>query len=395
MKEKNIIQPTAFPQSQIQDVSLYDVAIVGGGLAGLSLSIQLAKQGHRVIVFEKEEYPFHKVCGEYISLESWDFLISLGLELQQMNLPIITRLQVSATNGNILQQKLPLGGFGISRYLLDFALVQIARSVGVIVEENMKVNNVIFANNKFSIDTTQHNYSAKVVSGSYGKRSNLDIKWKRKFTVAAKNKLNNYIGVKYHIKTNLSADTIALHIFDNGYCGIVKIEADKYNLCYLATAANLQKNKGDIHEMERTVLGKNPYLKKIFDESDFLYEAPVTISQISFEKKSQVENNMLMIGDAAGMITPLCGNGMSMALHGSKLAAKQIHLYLQGYISRVEMEEQYIRQWQKHFSSRLQVGRWIQRIFDNEWLIDGFISIAKRFPRLLDFLIRQTHGKRF
>ena len=201
MKEKNIIQPTAFPQSQIQDVSLYDVAIVGGGLAGLSLSIQLAKQGHRVIVFEKEEYPFHKVCGEYISLESWDFLISLGLELQQMNLPIITRLQVSATNGKIIQQKLPLGGFGISRYLLDFALVQIARSVGVIVEENMKVNNVIFANNKFSIDTTQHNYSAKVVSGSYGKRSNLDIKWKRKFTVAAKNKLNNYIGVKYHIKT--------------------------------------------------------------------------------------------------------------------------------------------------------------------------------------------------
>ena len=126
-----------------------------------------------------------------------------------------------------------------------------------------------------------------------------------------------------------------------------------------------------------------------------MYEAPITISQISFDKKSQVENSMMMIGDAAGMITPLCGNGMSMALHGSKLAAKQIHLYLQGYISRVEMEEQYSRQWQKHFSRRLQVGRWIQRIFGNEWLINGFISIVKRFPKLLDFLIRQTHGKPF
>ena len=89
MTEKNIIQPTASPQLQIQDDDGYDVAIVGGGLAGLALSIQLAKQGHRVIVFEKEEYPFHKVCGEYISSESWDFLISLGLDLQQMNLPII------------------------------------------------------------------------------------------------------------------------------------------------------------------------------------------------------------------------------------------------------------------------------------------------------------------
>ena len=395
MTEKNIIQPTASPQLQIQDVDGYDVAIVGGGLAGLSLSIQLAKQGHRVIVFEKEEYPFHKVCGEYISLESWDFLISLGLDLQQMNLPIITQLQVSATNGKIIEQKLPLGGFGISRYILDFALVQIARSVGVLVEENTKVNNVNFANNKFSVDTSQHNYSAKVVCGSYGKRSNIDIKWKRTFTAAEKNKLNNYIGVKYHIKSNFAADTIALHIFDNGYCGIVKIEADKYNLCYLTTADNLQKSKGDIHGMERTLLSKNPYLKKIFEESEFLYAAPVTISQISFEKKSQVENNMLMIGDAAGMITPLCGNGMSMALQGSKLAAEQIHLYLQGYISRVEMEEQYSRQWQKHFSRRLQVGRWIQRIFGNQWMTNSFISLAKRFPRLFDILIRQTHGKPF
>ncbi|HEX2607665.1 MAG TPA: FAD-dependent oxidoreductase, partial [Flavisolibacter sp.] len=55
----------------------YDVAIVGGGLAGLSCAIQLQRAGHSVIVLEKENYPFHKVCGEYISLESWPFLESL------------------------------------------------------------------------------------------------------------------------------------------------------------------------------------------------------------------------------------------------------------------------------------------------------------------------------
>ncbi|HZZ75876.1 MAG TPA: FAD-dependent oxidoreductase, partial [Puia sp.] len=50
----------------------YDVAIVGGGLAGLSLAILLARESYRVCLFEKEAYPFHKVCGEYISMESWD-----------------------------------------------------------------------------------------------------------------------------------------------------------------------------------------------------------------------------------------------------------------------------------------------------------------------------------
>jgi len=49
----------------LQDDITYDLAIVGGGLAGLSFSIQMAKIGYSVILFEKEKYPFHRVCGEY------------------------------------------------------------------------------------------------------------------------------------------------------------------------------------------------------------------------------------------------------------------------------------------------------------------------------------------
>jgi flavin-dependent dehydrogenase len=211
--------------------------------------------------------------------------------------------------------------------------------------------------------------------------------------MAAKNKLNNYIGVKYHIKTDFRADTIALHNFKNGYCGISRIEEDKYCLCYLTTADNLQKNKGDIKAMEQTILSQNPYLKKIFSECEFLYESPVTISQISFDKKKQVENHVLMTGDAAGMITPLCGNGMSMALHGSKMLAGHIHDYLTGRITRDDMEKQYCIQWQKEFSHRLKTGRRIQRLFGGEWLTNLFIGMIKPFPRLIEFLIKQTHGK--
>jgi menaquinone-9 beta-reductase len=377
------------------EVREYDVGIVGGGLAGLALSIQLAKQGHKIILLEKEQYPFHKVCGEYISLESWDFLVSLGLDLKAMNLPVISQLQVSATNGKLLEQKLSLGGFGISRFLLDHSLVQIARSVGVIVKENTKVNDILFDQAGFSIGTSQHSYTAKQVCGSFGKRSNIDIRWKRGFSLAAKNKLNNYIGVKYHIKTDFPVDTIALHNFENGYCGIVKIEEDKYCLCYLTTANNLQKSKGFVPEMEKAILGQNPHLKKIFTESKFLYEAPLIISQISFDKKTQVENHVLMIGDAAGMITPLCGNGMSMALHASKIAAKQINLFLEARISRAEMEEQYSLQWKREFSMRLKMGRRIQSLFGNKWLTNCFISAVKPFPAIISYLVRRTHGKPF
>jgi len=375
--------------------TLYDTAIIGGGLAGLALSIQLIRQGHSVVLFEKEQYPFHKVCGEYISLESWDFLNELGVDLDNIQVPIITRLQVSGVNGKLLEQPLPLGGFGISRYKLDNTLVQIARAEGVRVLENTKVNDILFANNEFTIASSPQTYKARLVAGSFGKRSNIDIKWKRKFSLAAKNKLNNYIGVKYHIQTNFPADTIALHNFHNGYCGIVKIEDGLYNLCYLTSADNLQKNKGDIKAMERSVLSQNPHLKKIFAESTIVTSTPLTISQVSFDKKSQTENHVLMIGDAAGMITPLCGNGMSMALHGSKIAATHIHAFLRSQITREEMEKKYSLEWKQQFGRRLLTGRRIQRIFGHKWLSNLFIALVKPFPRIVNYLVKQTHGKPF
>jgi flavin-dependent dehydrogenase len=372
----------------------YDVAIVGGGLAGLALSIQLARLGHAIILFEKEQYPFHKVCGEYISLESWDFLNELGVDLAGMNVPIITKLEFSAESGKTLQHQLPFGGFGISRFKLDYTLVQLARAAGVTVHENTKVNDLRFEEDEFSIETSSQNYRASLVCGTWGKRSNIDIKWKRPFSMAEKIKLNNYIGVKYHVRGNFATDTIGLYNFKEGYCGLVKIEDDCYNLCYLTTARNLQKSNGDIAIMEQKILSRNPQLRNIFAAAQKT-DAPLTISQISFSKKSQVENHILMIGDAAGMITPLCGNGMSMALHGSKLASVHIHHFLAGKINREKMEKRYILQWKNKFGDRLKTGRRIQRLFGNNRLTNLLIHLLKPFPALLGTLISKTHGKPF
>jgi flavin-dependent dehydrogenase len=381
--------------NSVNNTQQYDVAIAGGGLAGLSLSIQLAKKGCSVILFEKESYPFHKVCGEYISMESWDFIQSLGVDLEKLHVAHINKLQVSAPNGTILQHSLPLGGFGISRYLLDDTLAQIAKAAGVIIKENTKVTDIIFDNNVFTISAGENNYTSKVACGSFGKRSNLDVKWKRPFTVATKNSSNNYVGVKYQVSIDHPIDTIALHNFENGYCGVSKIENDRYCLCYLTTADNLKKNNGNIKAMEQTILSQNPHLKNIFSTAVILYDSPLTISQISFDKKSQVDDHILMIGDAAGMITPLCGNGMSMALHGSKLAFEQVTAFLLGNITREEMEATYSLNWKNNFGRRLKMGRFIQRLFGNKTITNTFISAMKPFPKLVNYLIQQTHGNPF
>ncbi len=261
--------------------------------------------------------------------------------------------------------------------------------------EETKVNDIIFKDENFSIQYKNDAINCKVVAGCFGKRSNLDVKWSRNFIKKKPGKLNNYIGVKYHIKTSFPFDKIALHNFKNGYCGISKVEGDAYCLCYLTTAQNLKQNNNSIKEMEKNILYKNPFLKKIFSESEFIFQEPVTISQISFNKKSLIENHVLMIGDAAGMITPLCGNGMSMALHSSKIAFECIISFLNKNITRDQMENEYEHQWKKKFQKRLRTGRMVQKLFGKEFSTNIFIRFIKPFPFLINKIIKATHGKEF
>jgi menaquinone-9 beta-reductase len=147
--------------------------------------------------------------------------------------------------------------------------------------------------------------------------------------------------------------------------------------------------------MEPGLLYKNPWLEKIFSSSEFLFSEPVVISQISFEKKSLIENHLMMVGDAAGMITPLCGNGMSMAMHAGKIAAGLLHIFLEGRISRDEMEKRYEQEWNNEFSARLKTGRMIQSLFGKTSTTNLFLKTMKPFPSLINMLVKQTHGKPF
>jgi flavin-dependent dehydrogenase len=377
----------------------YDVAIVGGGLAGLACAIQASRAGHSVVLFEKEKYPFHKVCGEYVSWESWNFLQQLGVPLRDMQLPVINTLFLSAPNGKSFTTELPLGGFGISRYILDSRLAEIAKQNDVAILEETKVEEVRF-HDIFQIQftsqlTKQKEISAKVCCGAYGKRSNLDVKWKRAFLTQQDKKYNNHVGIKYHIKTKWKENVIGLHNFENGYCGISKIEDDRHCLCYMVKSDTLKQCNGNIEQLETTILKKNPHLKKIWEEREVVMDFPISISQINFTKKTQVENHIVMLGDAAGMITPLCGNGMSIALQTGKMSAQLINQFLGNTISRSRMEESYTQQWHRHFATRMRAGRALQRYFGSSRLSGGFINLFNIMPFFAGPVVRLTHGKPF
>jgi flavin-dependent dehydrogenase len=370
----------------------YDCAIVGGGLSGLALAILLARENKKVILYEKEQFPFHKVCGEYISNESVPFLKSLGVDLQKQNLPQINKLLLTSPSGIAINRPLDIGGTGLSRYELDHQLYQLALAAGVKVCTKTKVEKVLFDNFAFTISAGEEKITSKTVAGAYGKNSNIDVQLGRNYKAQKESQL--FIAVKYHIRADFDSSYTEMHNFRGGYCGLSAIEDGKINMSYISKAENL-KAHGSISNMEKNVLSKNPFLKKYFDHAKFIFQKPLTISHLHFGIKQPVTDHILMLGDAAGNIAPLSGNGMSMALHSAKLSFEAIISYLNNKISLEEMEKKYVTDYQKTFSKRINIARKINAMFGNPVLTNWNFRFLKVFPGLVDVMSKQIHGKEF
>ena len=363
----------------------YDCAIIGGGVAGLCLSIQLARLGYSIIVFEKNSYPFHKVCGEYVSNESYPFFLRLGLPLDEWNLPRIQNIGISSEKGFQLNAPLKMGGFGISRFKLDYELLILAQAAGVTVKSNTRVNNI----DNGIVQCNSGQFQSRLIVGAFGKSSPL-------FTEAIhKHADQNYIGVKYHLRTTFPNNRIELHNFTKGYCGISKIEGEHYCLCYLSHASNLKASNNSIKEMEETVLKKNPLLRSIFNNSDFSFQRPVTISNIKFEARKTADAKMLYLGDAAGCISPLTGNGMSMAAYTSVLLTDLIDEYLKNKLTKQQLQNNYQTLWNQHFLKRIERGKKLQYLFGKRNWSDLVLRLLNPLGYLKTHLIESTHGEQF
>lgn len=358
-------------------------------MAGLTAAIHLSKIGLRVIVIEKNEYPKHKVCGEYLSNEILPYLDWLSVNISELNPTHISKLDFSTSDGKMFSCNLPLGGFGVSRFSLDAFLCKKAIENGCEILHDT-VDDVIYENDLFTISTLKNgSFVSEIVIGAFGKRSNLDLKLKRRFV----QKKSHWLAVKAHYSAEHPDDLVGLHNFNGGYCGVSKVENNVVNVCYLASYDSFKKHKS-IEDYQNRAVSRNPHLKSIFDSGKMLFEAPLTISQISFDKKAPVENHILMIGDTAGLIHPLCGNGMAMAIHSAKIVSELVRdFYGHKIKSREELEKKYIAEWNIKLKKRLRIGRVLAYLLQKQKLSAVLMKIMIKFPFLITVIIKQTHGK--
>lgn len=366
----------------------YDVIIIGGGLAGLTAALALATKGFEVMLLEKHSYPRHKVCGEYLSREVQPYLQSLGLPLSEA--VVINRMQLTTLNGRSVQAELPVGGLGISRYALDASLYNKAKAAGVTFVFETVTGLSAYKSGYTVTTSAPGQYRAGLVIGAYGKRSALDKELGRGFIENP----SPWLAVKAHYTyPDWPDNQVGLFTFRGGYAGLSKTESGALNFCYLASYHSFRQ-AGTIEAYNEKVVSQNPYLREFLETAEMTFEKPLSIAQISFGPKQLEGNGMLMCGDTAGMIHPLCGNGMAMAIQSARIASELLSRHYSEHSSdRESLLKAYRQKWQKTFSRRLFAGRKLQALLLNEPLSELALSSIARSPWLMRQVISATHGK--
>lgn len=371
----------------------YDAIVIGGGLAGCSTALQLARRNHDVVLLEKSTYPRHKLCGEFLSPEAQTSFQRLGVlkSVQQAGAAPITSARLTGPRGTVAEQPLPETALGLSRYNLDALLFRRACEEGVAGRPGTRATAIQGSlETGFAVQTDQGAVEGRLVVAAYGRRSGIDRKLNRPFF----DNPSEYVAFKAHYTGPAEAvdETIEVHAAPGGYCGVGPVEEDRVNVCWIGTATALKGAGGSPSKMLQDRLFQNPILAerlapltRVSDQFEAVSRVPLTI-------KDQIVDDVCMVGDSAGMIAPLCGDGMAMALRTADLFAPLASDFLTGRRTAQAFREAYQNQWSRRFQRRLRLGRWIHAAAFQPMAATALLSACRAVPSLTRWLIQATRG---
>ena len=369
----------------------HDVIVIGGGLAGCGAARHLARRGLDVLLLEKQRYPAHKLCGEFLSVEAQDLFARLGVlaAVREAGAHPITQVHMTTADGNHFRSALPGTALGLSRYALDHLLARAAAEAGATVHDGVWVRGVRGSlADGFVVEAAEEAYRARCVLGAFGKRSLLDRALDRSYL----DRRSPFVAFKAHFESIDLADVIELHSFPGGYCGLSHVEDGRVNACWIAHEDILKETGSPDAMIERT-LSQNAVLARRLGQMRRVSDSFLAVSQVIFRPKGAWAGDVCMIGDTAGMIAPMCGDGMSMALRAAELAAPRVAAFLDGDLSADALKAQHTRTWRREFGTRMRLGRWLHHAYCRPALARWGVETCRRVPSLGRWLIQKTRGE--
>lgn len=357
------------------EAAAYDLIVVGAGPAGCACAITAARAGASVLLLEKDRFPRHKVCGEFVSPESLHLLSSLVGEKCFSSSPEIAVSRIF-TGKEKVEVPVSPAARSIPRFELDDALLRAARNTGVDTREQCTVTEVRH-NGDFQAVTQEGEFRSRTAVNGTGR-------WSRLTQPAAPANHAKWIGLKGHFREASPSRSVDLYFFPGGYCGVQPVADEAVNACAMVRA--------DAARSLTEVLSLHPALAARSKSWEPLFP-PISTSGLIFRAPQTHEDGMLMAGDAAAFIDPFVGDGISLALQSGNLAAECLLDAMQGRTSLDEALQQYEVAYRRRFSPAFRNAALIRRLVGApHWISSRLIRLAAWRP-VGEMVVRATRAR--
>jgi flavin-dependent dehydrogenase len=352
-------------------VGINSVAIIGAGPAGSTLAALLASRGVAVTLYDREQFPRDKLCGEFLSYDALPILDRLGVlaRIDAHGAPRIDRCRIVGAR-RTYEFALPHEARGVSRMLLDDLLLREAIARGA----------------KFDIREVT---PATVTVGAWGRWGRHDTQLARSFV---RDRSHRNFGFKRHYRGSGTNSAIELYSFSRGYLGVNDVEGSITNICGLVHASRLAGHKGRWDAFVEKIRAEEPALERLYARYTPAQEQFLSSEPVIFRARSAVEGGIFMIGDASGVIDPLTGNGMAMAIQSALLLAPLVLRLLESPHRREAIEAEYRARHRRLFAKRIGWSRTVARMLSRPRLLDAALATL-RHTELGPFFLRKTRGR--
>lgn len=356
----------------------YDVLVVGAGPAGLAAGIELSRNGWQVLLIDKSAFPRDKVCGGFIGPENKDVLNHYGVldAMIARGAQKVTHIQLSAPGGKSVHVPLRYRGkddfgLGFSRRNMDELLLEEARRGGVTFLASAVIAEI----------ARQDGFKELILKRTNGEH---DLQVRVRHIIYANgagpvpqgsgSKLFGVAGL-FDSCRDRGSDVI-MHFIDQGHVGINAFEDGVFNVCYVIKDKLFKRCQGKYERIWEHLMDSNPNLNTQMRSAKLVGKWKGVCIDLARPLRF-FDGDAFYAGDAVGLIHPVAGGGISIALNSGIMLGLLLGHQRPGLLDTAVIARRYEAMWRMAFERSVMVSKWIGSLSHCAPVADILVKILK------------------